>query len=40
MCTNGYEHHVAVNFSRYGAAIAEALGNYKRWNVYQHAGGC
>ncbi|MEJ2422551.1 MAG: L-fucose/L-arabinose isomerase family protein, partial [Acidobacteriota bacterium] len=34
ICTNGYEHHVAVNFSRYGAAIAEALGNYKRWNVY------
>jgi len=39
ICKNGYEHHVAVNFSRYGAAIAEALGNYKQWNVYQHKGG-
>jgi L-fucose isomerase-like protein len=36
ICKNGYEHHVAVNFSRYGAAIAEALGNYKQWDVRQH----
>jgi L-fucose isomerase-like protein len=36
VCKNGYEHHVAVNRSRYGAAIAEALGNYKRWDVYHH----
>ena len=36
VCKNGYEHHVAVNHSRYGAAIAEALGNYKRWDVYHH----
>jgi L-fucose isomerase-like protein len=36
VCKNGYEHHVAVNRSHYGAAIAEALGNYKRWNVYHH----
>jgi len=38
VCKNGYEHHVAVNFSRYGAAIAEALGNYKRWDIRHHNG--
>jgi L-fucose isomerase-like protein len=38
VCRNGYEHHVAVNRSNYGAAIAEALGNYKGWDVYQHKG--
>ncbi len=38
VCKNGFEHHVAVNHSRYGAAIAEALGNYKRWDVYHHQG--
>ncbi len=37
ICKNGYEHHVAVNRSNYGAAIAEALGNYKGWDVYHHA---
>jgi L-fucose isomerase-like protein len=36
VCKNGYEHHVAVNRSRYGNAVAEALGNYKKWEVYQH----
>jgi L-fucose isomerase-like protein len=36
VCKNGYEHHVAVNRSNYGAAIAEALGNYKGWDVYHH----
>ncbi len=36
VCKNGYEHHVAVNRSHYGAAIAEALGNYKRWDVHHH----
>ncbi|HEV2350873.1 MAG TPA: L-fucose/L-arabinose isomerase family protein [Terriglobia bacterium] len=36
VCKNGYEHHVAVNRSHYGAAIAEALGNYKGWDVYHH----
>lgn len=38
VCKNGYEHHVAVNRSNYGAAIAEALGNYKGWEVYHHKG--
>ena len=36
ICNNGYEHHVAVNRSHYGRAIADALGNYKGWDVYHH----
>ncbi len=36
VCKNGYEHHVAVNRSHYGRAVAEALSNYKRWDVYNH----
>ena len=36
ICNNGYEHHVAVNRSHYGRAIAEALTNYKGWQVYHH----
>jgi L-fucose isomerase-like protein len=36
ICKNGYEHHVAVNRSHYGRAIAEALANYKGWEVYHH----
>ncbi|HEV2495172.1 MAG TPA: L-fucose/L-arabinose isomerase family protein [Terriglobia bacterium] len=44
VCKNGYEHHVAVNRSRYGAAVVEALRTYKKWAVYdhsqQHSEGC
>jgi L-fucose isomerase-like protein len=36
ICNYGYEHHVAVNRSHYGRAVAEALTNYKRWDVYHH----
>jgi L-fucose isomerase-like protein len=36
VCKNGYEHHVAVNRSNYASAIAEALANYKGWEVYHH----
>jgi L-fucose isomerase-like protein len=36
ICNNGYEHHVAVNRSHFGRAVAEALGNYKGWEVYHH----
>ncbi len=36
ICKNGYEHHVAVNRSHYGRAVAEALGNYQGWEVYHH----
>jgi L-fucose isomerase-like protein len=37
ICRNGYEHHVAVNISSYGAAVAEALSVYKGWEVHHHA---
>jgi len=37
VCRNGFEHHVAVNRSHYGRAVAEALGNYQRWEVYAHS---
>jgi L-fucose isomerase-like protein len=36
ICNHGFEHHVAVNRSHYGRAIAEALKNYKGWEVYYH----
>jgi L-fucose isomerase-like protein len=36
ICKNGYEHHVAVNRSRYARGVTEALGNYRRWDVYTH----
>jgi L-fucose isomerase-like protein len=38
VCRNGYEHHVAVNLSSYGRAVAEALENYKGWKVHLHGG--
>ena len=38
VCKNGYEHHVAVNRSHFGPAIAEALKNYKGWELYHHGG--
>jgi L-fucose isomerase-like protein len=36
ICNNGYEHHVAVNRSHFGRAVAEALQNYKGWETYHH----
>lgn len=39
VCKNGYEHHVSVNRSHYGRAVAEALSNYKGWDVYYHSPG-
>jgi L-fucose isomerase-like protein len=36
VCKQGYEHHVAVNRSHYGRAVADALANYKGWEVYHH----
>jgi len=38
ICENGYEHHVAVNLSQCAAAVNEALGKYKGWDVYYHNG--
>ncbi|MCX5645921.1 MAG: L-fucose/L-arabinose isomerase family protein [Phycisphaerae bacterium] len=36
ICRMGFEHHVAVNLSQTGDAIAEALSNYLAWDVYHH----
>jgi len=36
ICKHGYEHHVAVNLSHTAPAIAEALSNYKGWEVNHH----
>ncbi len=41
ICKNGFEHHCSVNRSHYGRAVAEALENYKGWDVYHHTpAGC
>lgn len=37
ICRMGFEHHVAVNLSQTGDAIAEALSNYLAWDVYHHS---
>lgn len=37
ICLEGYEHHVAINHSLFGGAIAEALDRYLGWSVYRHA---
>jgi len=36
ICNMGFEHHVAVSLSQKADAIAEALDNYKGWEVYRH----
>lgn len=36
VCRNGFEHHVSVSRSRCGRAVADALRNYKGWEVYYH----
>ncbi len=36
VCENGFEHHVAMTQSRSAAILAEALGNYFGWEVYEH----
>jgi len=38
ICENGFEHHVAINLSRVGRAVDEALSNYLDWDVYYHNG--
>lgn len=39
ICRHGFEHHVSVNRSYYARAVAEALENYKGWEVYHHRPG-
>ncbi len=36
ICKNGFEHHAAMNASRCGVVLAEAIGNYLGWHVYRH----
>jgi L-fucose isomerase-like protein len=36
ICKNGFEHHVAMNGSRCGTALAEALETYMGWPVHRH----
>ena len=37
ICSNGFEHHVAANFSSVAAAVREAAQNYLGWETYHHA---
>ncbi|HUK30346.1 MAG TPA: L-fucose/L-arabinose isomerase family protein [Candidatus Acidoferrum sp.] len=36
ICENGFEHHVAANFSTTAAAVHEAATRYLGWNIYWH----
>jgi L-fucose isomerase-like protein len=36
ICENGFEHHVAANFSQTGAAVYEAATKYLGWQMYRH----
>jgi L-fucose isomerase-like protein len=36
ICENGFEHHVAANFSTVADAIHEASTRYMGWSTYWH----
>jgi L-fucose isomerase-like protein len=36
ICEEGFEHHVAANFSETASAVYEAASNYLGWNMYFH----
>jgi L-fucose isomerase-like protein len=36
ICRQGFEHHVAANFSYTANAVMEAASNYLGWDMYQH----
>lgn len=36
ICSNGFEHHVAMNCSSSAKVLEEALGKYLGWEVYRH----
>jgi L-fucose isomerase-like protein len=38
VCRNGFEHHVAMNASRFAGPLAEAFENYLGWKTYLHNG--
>ena len=37
ICANGFEHHVAANFSTVSASVHEAATRYLGWDTYWHA---
>lgn len=37
ICENGFEHHVAANFSSVADAVNEAATRYMGWEMYRHA---
>jgi L-fucose isomerase-like protein len=37
ICENGFEHHVAANFSNTAAPVYEAANKYLGWSMHQHA---
>jgi L-fucose isomerase-like protein len=37
ICENGFEHHVAANFSSVAPAVHEAVARYLGWEMYAHA---
>ncbi|MFQ5795289.1 MAG: L-fucose/L-arabinose isomerase family protein [Candidatus Bipolaricaulia bacterium] len=39
ICENGFEHHVAINYSQVASVLEEALNKYLGWSVYHHNGG-
>jgi L-fucose isomerase-like protein len=36
ICANGFEHHVAANFSHVAASVYEAASNYLGWQMHRH----
>lgn len=36
ICLNGFEHHVAINFSSVSDILQEAFSTYFKWRVYNH----
>lgn len=38
ICENGFEHHVAANFSTVAGPVVEATTKYLGWNVHRHNG--
>ena len=36
ICEEGFEHHVAANFSESASSVYEAASNYLDWNMYHH----
>ncbi len=38
ICTEGFEHHVAANFSTVSGSVYEAASNYLGWKMHHHKG--